>query len=221
MNYSYLIPEWFFGFDIAMELLFSLVTFAIAIFAMRVYNITKERKIRLFAMAFLLIGLSYLIWAFANLWFVSAVSEGFKSISLESFVFFDALAAYAFMILFTIGLVCIVYISCDLKEVKSFSLILGLSLMVIAASQYKLVTFRILSVFLLLFIVMHYVNEFTEKRNKQSLWILVVFTLLLIGSADFMLSPLYYQTYVIGHFLELTAYLILLGVLVKSIRKQN
>jgi hypothetical protein len=221
MHYSYLIPDWFFGFDIGMEILFSIVTFAIAIYSWKIYNLTKERKIKLFGIAFALIGFSYLIWAFANIWFVSVVSDGIKSVNLENFIFLDTFAAYSFMILFTLGLVFIVYISCDLKEVKSFSLILGLSLMVIGASHYKLVTFRILSVFLLLFIVMRYLNEYAQKKTKNSLAVLVAFTFLLIGSVDFMFSSSYYQTYVAGHFLELSAYLILLVVLIISVKQKN
>jgi hypothetical protein len=219
--YSYLIPNWFFGFDIAMELLFALVTLAIAVVSAKMYWVSRDRKIGLFGVAFACIGVSYLIWAFANLWFVGAVNDGFKSVSLESFIFFDAIAAYAFMFLFTLGLVCIVYISCDLREVKSFSLILGLALMVVAASEHKLVTFRLLSVFLLLFIVMRYINEYLEKRSTQSMYVLIGFTMLLLGSADFILSGAYYQTYIIGHFLELSAYLTLLVVLVKSIQPKK
>jgi hypothetical protein len=219
MNYTYTIPSWFFGFDIGMELLFAIITITVSIFAMKVYNISKERKIKIFAAAFGLIGISYIVWAFANLWFVQLIGEGFKQVSLNDFLILDIMAAYSFMVVFTLGLVLLVYVACDIKDLRFFSLIFGLSLMVIAASTHKLVTFRILSVFLLFFIVMHYVNEFAERKGKRSLSIMIAFSLLLLGSADFILSPVYYQAYVIGHLLELAAYLIILTLLVKSVKK--
>jgi len=219
MKYNYIIHDWFFGFDIAMELLFAVIVIALSIVSARIYFITRETKIGLFSAAFGMIGISYIIWATANILFVKAVSEGFREITFDKFLHYDIFAAYAFMVLFTTGLLFLVFTSCDFKGVRAFSLVLGLSLMVIGASQYKLVTFRILSVFFLIFIVFHYINEYATNKNSKTFWILIAFTLLMLGSADFMFSSKYHYAYVIGHVLELSAYLVMLSVLVKSIRQ--
>jgi len=191
----------------------------VEVVSFKIYRISCERKIKLFGIAFGLIGLSYIIWAFANIWFVNLLSDGFKQVNLNQFLLLDAIAAYSFMILFTLGLLILVYIACDIRDLRFFSLILGLSLMVIASSQYKLITFRILSVFLLFFIVMHYVNEFAQKKNKRTQAIMIAFSLLLLGSADFVFSPIFYQAYIIGHLLEMAAYLLILRILIKSVKR--
>ena len=219
MLYSYFIPNWFFGFDIAMELLFSFITFLVAIFAFRVSSITKDRKTKLFGISFLLISLSYVIWAGLNFWSVKLVNTGFREISINSVAFVGVSSLYAYMVLFVAGLVTLAYIICSEGKGKTYYLLLGLSLLVVASSLYKLVSFRILSIFLISFILYHYFDEYLKNKNKKTLYVFLAFILLFLSSIDFLLLPLYYQTYVLGHILELAAYLLILVTLIKSVKR--
>lgn len=219
MHYSYLIPDWFFGFDLGMEVLFALVAFSVAIVAFKINSVTKEKKIRLFGVAFLLIGISYVILAALNFWFVTIATEGFKIVNISDVQVIGVISLYAFMILFVSGLVTLVYITCDSNKGKTYYVIFGLSLMVIAASLYKLVTFRILAAFLFSFIAFHYFEEFLKNKNKRAFWTLMAFVFLFMGSVNFILSPIFYWSYIIGHLFELSAYMIILTILIKSVKK--
>lgn len=219
MDYTYIIPNWFFGFDIGMELLFSLITFLVAIVAFRIGQVTNERKIKLFGSAFLLIALSYLIWAGINYWFVNLSAGGYREVSIQSVAIIGVLSLYAYMILFASGLVTLSYLVCDSKKGKVYYLIFGLSLLVIFVSISKLVSFRILSLFLISVITYHYFEDYIEFKNKKSYLILLAFCLLFISSLVFIFSSVYYQAYVVGHVLELVAYVLILINLKKSVKR--
>src|SRR3989344_2734487 len=203
MNYSYLIPNWFFGFDIAMEILFAVITFITAVMAFKINSVTKERKIKLFGIAFLLISLSYIVLGGLNFWFVNLVSSGFRQVTIDNVQLIGVVSLYLYMVLFASGLITLAYINCDVKKGKIYYLLFGLGLLVIAASLHKLITFRILSVFLLSFISYHYFEEYLKNKNKKAFWSLIAFSLLFLSCVDFIFSPFYYQAYVIGHLLEL------------------
>ncbi len=219
MDYTYIIPNWFFGFDIAMELLFSLITFLVVIFAYRIGYFTKERKIKLFGTSFLLIGLSYIVWAGINFWFVNLGPEGVRELSIQSITLIGVLSLYAYMILFTAGLVSLAYLVCDTKKGIVYYLVFGLSLLVIFSSYYKLISFRILSIFLISVITYHYFEEYLRNKNKKSFLVLIAFLFLFSSSVVFVFSAIYYQAYVAGHILELVAYLLILINLIRSVKR--
>lgn len=216
---SYLIPNWFFGFDIAMELLFAVITFLVAVFAFKISSVTKEKKVKLFGIGFLLISLSYFVWAGLNYWFVDLVQDGFREISINQVAFIGVLSLYAYVTLFTIGLVTLAYLTCNNLGGRTYYLMIGLSLLVIASSLYKLISFRILSIFLISFILYRYFEDYLKNKNKKTLLVSLAFALLLLSSIDFLFLSVYYETYVLGHILELAAYLLILVNLIKSVKQ--
>lgn len=219
MHYSYLIPNWFFGFDVGMEILFAIITLLVAIFSFKVYNVTSERRIKLFGAAFVFISLSYVVWAGVNLWIVNEVSEGFREISLISPSPIDFVSLLLHVVLYTIGLVILTYAVSDFKYGKTFYLICGLSFLVLILGEYLLISFRILSVFLLAFITYYYLKNYLENRKASPLIILIAFILLVISNIEFVFSLFYYQSYIFGHILELSAYLLILFNLLRSVKK--
>ena len=219
MYESYLIPSWFFGFDIAMELLFAFVTFFVAIFAFKISSVTKERKIRLFGIGFLLISLSYFVWAGLNYWFVGLAQNGFREISLNQVAFIGIVSLYVYIGLFTMGAITLAYINCDNSRGRAYYLMIGLSLLVIASSLYKLISFRILCIFIISFILYRYFEEYLKNKNKKTFLVAVAFAFLLLSNIDFLFLSVYYEAYVLGHILELAAYLLILVNLIKSVKR--
>ncbi len=216
MPVLYTIPNWFFGFDIAMELAFGIITLAIALKAYQVYALSKERTLQRFGSGFLFIAISYLVWAALNFFIVSQTSSGFRTLSLDHLARIGILGVYAHILFFIVGLVMLVYTTFKFEQGEIHYLLLGLSLLVVAASFDKLITFRILSVFLLSFITYHYGTEWYQHKNKKTRSVLYAFILLLLSNADFIFSSYSYKPYVIGHFLELGAYALLLFTLLRS-----
>ena len=94
---------------------------------------------------------------------------------------------------------------------------LGLAVLVIESSVQRLLTFRIVSMFLLSFIAYHYYWEYVKRRNVKTLLVCSAFALLFISSIDLIFARNYSAAYVVGHFLEFAAYSLLLGSLLHTI----
>ena len=219
MNYVYLIPNWFFGFDSAMEILFGIITLAVSFVAWKIYRITQEKTVRHFSVGFFLIACSYILWAGINMFVVSKASEGVHLLAWDNLAVMSLLGVYAHMLLLISGLVTLAYTTFKIRNGGVYYIMLGLSLLVIVVSLNKIITFRILSVFLLSFITYYYFIEYLFRQNKKTQRIFIAFFLLLLSNLDFVFSSHSYQAYVLGHFIQLGAYILILMSLINSTKR--
>ncbi len=221
MAQYYFIPSWFYGFDSTLELLFGIITLIVAIFSYKIYNISKERKIRNFSLGFFLISFSYIIWAVLNISLIQKVAKG---VSFTALLDINNLwkLGLAFQMLFLIaGLAMLVYSVLDVKKGGIYYLLLGLSLTAIVASVERIITFRIVSLFLLSFIAYHYLWEYIENKNKTTLKVMFAFILLFISNLDMAFAPRYSGAFVAGHIIELIAYALILTTMAKTLKKKK
>ncbi len=219
MIYSYLIPDWFFKFGVGMEILFGIVTISIALIAFSCYKTIKEKSLMRFGTGFLLIALSYLTWAIINIILVKETGTGYRILISEGVPIIYIASIYLHMILFTSGLITLAYTTFKVDKGEIYYLLLGLGLLVVVSSFNKLVTFRILSVFLLIFITYNYLIDWIKNKNKKTLIIFTSFALLLLSNIDLVFSQQFYLSYVISHILELCAYATMLIGLVKTLKR--
>lgn len=214
MTHVYLIPHWFFGFDIAMELIFAIIAFAVSILAYKMYKLSQEREIKLISLSFGLIGASYIIWALSNLSLLAEAYEGILEADLSKMILWGSVSLFAFMFLYTTSLSTIAYTTFKTKKGGMYYLLVSLPLIAISASLNKFATFKIVSIFLLAFIVYHYASECTICNNKKANLMLWAFIFLLLSNITFLFVIQSYRAYVIGHVLELVAYILILFNLV-------
>lgn len=235
MTYFYLVPKWFLKFGIGIEIFFAVIAFAVALFAIKIYGISRQREIRLFGVSFFLISFSYLILALINLAVISPTIIRLAQLTTSNIARLGAIGVFSYTLLFISGLITLVYTTLRIKSWKVYYIILSLSLIIMITplvivtflydpiefrSLYTiLLTFRILSVFLLTFILYNYVEEYVRKKNKKTLLVVVAFSFLLISNAEFIFSFVYYEAYIMGHILEFIAYLFILLSLILTIKK--
>ena len=211
MSLSYFAPSWFFGYDIALELIFTIITFVVAMFALKIYKATDQKQVKLFGISFLLMSISYFIESIFNFMILSKANEEIcRVIKIQSIIFFDTMGIYAHMILMTLGLVTLVYMTFKTKKKRIFWLLLLTSLSGIILSRNKLYIFFVLSTIYLAFISWHFITNYLKNKQKKTLLIALAFLLLLFGDIHFMFSVNHQPFYVIGHVLELFAYLLIL-----------
>ncbi len=221
MVYYYVIPKWFFSLDIGLKILFASITFLVSFFSYKVYKISEHREAKLFSLSFLLISLSYFSWSLLNFLILPSykTAEEITRLIIERNTYLLLLGVFTHMALFLSGLITIVYTQFKIKNGKVYYMMLGLALLVLASSFNKVMTFHILSAFLLTFIIYNYIEEYSKRNNKKTLFVLIAFIFLFLSSIDFIFSLSYYQAYVIGHLFELIAYILILLSLISSIRK--
>ena len=76
MTFFYLVPSWFFGYGIALEIIFGIVTALVALLSMKVYNLCEQRECKLMGLAFSSIAISYFILPLVNLFAITQIKSG-------------------------------------------------------------------------------------------------------------------------------------------------
>lgn len=221
MVYYYLIPKWFFGLDISLKFLFAFITLAVSFFSFKIYRLSEHRETKLFAISFFLIFLSFLSSGLVNSIVLSGAkpTEDITHFVIERNTFFLFLGLFVHMAFFIAGLITLVYTQFKIKNGKVYYIMLGLALLIVFSAYNKVVTFNILSAFLITFIIYNYVNEYAKRGNKKIILVIAAFILLLLSSANFTFALTYYQAYIVGHMLGLAAYVLIISSLISSIRK--
>ena len=217
MDYLYLVPQWFFGLDILMELLFAFVTALVAYYSLKISSIADQREPGIFGMGFLLIAFSYIIKALVNL-FVLTNIEHARALSLANLDTIGLIGVYAHIFLFTAGLVTIAYITLKVKSVRVYTMLLLLSIGTIIFNDEKALAFNLISSFLLVFITINYVIEYTRNKNAKTALVAIAFFGLLLSGLGFIIAPTFYGNYVLDQSIEFVAY-ILIAISLVLIRK--
>ena len=207
----FLVPRWFYGYDIFFELIFAIITLIVSYYSYKMYKLTNESQLRLFSISFLFFSAYYFIQSFLNLGILEQINN--KAISMFNLMninFFNTFGIFLQAIFFTIGLVTLLYMTLDLDSKKIYLLLLLITLPLLFFSSNGLLLFYLLASILLVFIALFYFKNYTEKKSINSLLVFIAFDFLLFGQIHFIFSVNHAIYYVIGHFLELTAYIMIL-----------
>jgi hypothetical protein len=211
MSFANFSPEWFFGIDIALEFLFAIILLAVALFGLKIYKSTCQRYVKYFSLSFFLIGISYVIQSIFNYLMLSKLNEAICYVmKVQSITSFNLYGMYAHMLFMTIGLVFLVYMTFKIEDKRPLWLLMIISLLAILFSFNKLYTFYLISSVYLIFLVWHFLKNYLKNKTKNSLFIAIAFLFLFFGNVHFLFSMQHDLFYVIGHILELFAYLLIL-----------
>jgi len=219
------IPAWFFGYDILLEIAFALISLTVALYAFKMYKLSDQESSKLFGFAFLFISISYFIQSFLNFAILSKLNENICTLmKVQSVDSFNVIGIYVHMIFFIIGLVTLAYMTFNLKNKKLYSILLILAILPILFSVNQLYVFYMISSLLLAYILIHYTSNYLGNRQTKTMMVLIAFLFLLFSNLHFIFSVNHSLYYVIGHFLELIAYsLILLNLILvfKNVKKKK
>lgn len=217
---EYLIPQWFFGYNVLLELVFAVVTLLVGIYAFRVYKMSGQGQSRLFAISFIFISISYFIQSLFNFLIVSELNrEVCNAIKLSNINTLNALGVYSHIFFFISGLLILTYMTLKTKSIKVFSIIFILSYAMLWLSIDTMYAFYFLSSVLLAYITIYYISSYIKRRRIGNLMVLIAFAFLFFGSVHFILSINHSLFYALGHILGLVAYILILANLVMIIRK--
>lgn len=196
MAFDY-IPLWLVKYDLFFELIFLIATLILGIFSFKIYKKTKQKPILMFSLAFLSIALSYLLQTILN--FINFFGLGYMHL-------FDFGEIYIPHIFFMIGLLIFLYVTLNISKIRILLMIFLISLITILISSDKAFAFFILSTIYFIFISWHYLENYLDKEDTNSLLITLSFFILLVSNIDFVLSSRYELFYLVGYILELIAY---------------
>ncbi|RJQ16946.1 hypothetical protein C4573_02695 [Candidatus Woesearchaeota archaeon] len=214
-------PLWFQGFDIALEIIFAVITIAVSIIAFKLYRLTSERRIKLLATSFLLMALAYVVLFITNIATLVTVVKAPVIFweSLQKLIILNNVGVYLYIVLFLAGLTAILYMTLNVYQTRIYWLLLLPLLIALVFILNKLFLFYIFSSLILIFIVWYYFKCFRVNRHTSNTIIFVAFFFLFLGRVHFIFSINNALFYVLGHFLELIAYLLILFNLLIAMKK--
>ena len=215
----YLIPTWFFGYDIALELLFAVVTMAVAVYSFKMYRIVREPGCRTLGLGFLFISLAHILWSGINFSVSHALNQSTRTVSLDALSYIGLVGVFGYLMLSILGLALILYTTLPQRSQRTFPIIASLALIVPIFASYKALAFYFVSSLLLFFIVLHYVLRFIDNSKRTDSLVLLAFVFIFLGTLDFTFTTLNYSHYVLGHVLQFVGYGLMLASLIKTLKR--
>lgn len=213
-------PNWFFAYGLAFGLAFAAISLAVSIYSFKIYKLSGQRQSKLFGVAFLLFSISYFIQFFLNVAIVSKLSERILNIiQFQSVITLNTLSIFVHMVLFTLGLVTLIYMISGVKNKWMYLGLMFFSVLFLFLSANKINFFYIFSSLLLVIISIYYFQHSIKHKSVNSILIVIAFFLLLIGHIHFIFLINNNIEYVLGSFLELGAYILILINLFRVLRK--
>jgi hypothetical protein len=211
MGNVFITPQWFFGYDILLEVLFAVITLLVSFYAWKIYKISGERNIKLFSLAFFFIAASYIVQSVLNFIMMARLDDDICGlIKLQDVYLLNLFGIYVHAILFLIGLLLLAYVALRIYSLQTFILLFLLVFSALYFSPYKTFLLYMLSAVLLGFIVYYYLRNYWATRKSTSLIVLIAMILLFIAYLQFIFAMDNSTYYVIGHILELIAYILVL-----------
>lgn len=200
-------PDWFFGYDVLLEFLFAIVTFIVALLGFRIYHRTSQKQPLFLAWGFLLISISNILQSILNFLAITELNENVCGvINLQSITVFNTVGTYLHMFFMVLGLAVLSFMTLRSDDLRGLFLIAILSLLAVFFSANPLYFFYVVSSLLLLFISWFFIRNFLQNKQTKTLLVAIAFLFLLFGSVHFLIAVNHQLFYVVGHFLELVAY---------------
>jgi hypothetical protein len=224
-------PQWFHGLDYYFELFAFIITFFIALYALRVFTLTWDRKYLYFTLAFVSISANYAIRApmdwFLYRNFLPNVPNLARAVSVvvETPVLHQLAIILSSLFLLS-GFLLLAAVYLGLKDPKVL-LLLEAGLIVILMSQFfidarafYILLGHLLLILMLAFIISHLFSLYTRHKTTSRLIVIFAMSCLLLAHASYILIP-YINEYLygVGHGLQLLGYVLLLANILLVFKK--
>ena len=210
------VPETFLKYDLALELLFALITGLLAAMAFGIYRMSRHYQAKFFGAAFTLISVSYLAQGLTSIFIITPLDESIDLAS-DALTLTDVnnLGANMHILLFTAGLVTLAYMTMGVRNWKVYTAIMLASTLGFVMSSNRLLFFYMLSVILFALVAYHYLVNYLRQRSVEALIVTIAFILLFIRSVYFVFSIGSETAYIIARVSAFAAYLLILVNLVR------
>lgn len=217
-------PLWFIQSEIGIQLIFAIVTLLVAFYAYRVYRIARQENSFYLGAGFLSISIAYFIQAFFNFLLLRQVTTcGFLSFmaghQVQSTMTLSVLVVFLHMLFMVAGFSVLSYITLKERNIKSFYLILILSVASLIFAGNMSVMFYVLLTIMLAFITIQYGLRFNKKPTIDTFIVFLGFGIVFLGKIQLALASALSALYISGHIVTLAGYLLLLINLMRVVKK--
>ncbi len=206
----------FYGIDSLIEFLIIIVSLIISLYSRRIYKIIKDKNYRFFSWAFLAIAISFVFKILSNFTIVNRIK--IEGVNFAYIIFsqprympiVDFLTFILYKAFYLSGLLILFFIVSRTKDREKIFLFVYLSAIAVLFSIYFNFVFHITLIFLLLFLTLHFYDNYKEHRTTNSLLVFIAFLVVLLSHLSFAFSDIYPLFYLIGEGFLLIGFLSLL-----------
>ncbi len=195
-------PQWFIGFDSAMQIVDATIAFAIGYYALKGYRLIRERTLLFLHFSFVLLGVGLLVDGVVTIPVLAF--RGLLPIITVSYLvrIMAEIAAYA-LLLFAY-----------LRQTRSFVGATTLSAMVLYYHPLP----EVVVFFLVAYLAAQAAMNHSVKKERNSLLVFIGFALLSVSHLFFILPPILKFFFVMAHVSQLLGFVALLTMLLRVAR---
>lgn len=223
-------PKWFNGVDVVFECISVVVLILIAAYSLKLYKFNKNKNFKDFAIAFFIIGAAFLAKILTNITVYYNVLEtfdiGLLSFTISSYksssIFYN-MGYFFYRLLILVGLYLFITII-DKRETNSLFMIYFIAVTTIF-STWNYYIFHATAFLFAGYIAYIYfksykqkVCELCDKRVNNIKYPLLAFLVITLSNAIFIFSRINGYIYVIGEYIQLIGYIILLYAFIRVIK---
>ena len=211
-------PAWFFGTDIAIQVLGLVISLIIAYYGYKLYKITSKKLDLYFSIAFFLLGLEFIIYILV----IPAVFIYYNYFpTLQPGILLTIARSLNFIYMFAISLAYI-FLILVYSGIEKKNVIALISSLILALTLYSYITrsyfcFNLTSTLLTGFIVFHAYRNYLAKKTKNAFLVLLTFVLLTFS--HFILAYAFYTNiqlaFLPGHISQFLGFASLLIMLIR------
>jgi hypothetical protein len=209
-------PKWFYGRDIFIDIISTLVLILIIFFTTKAYFLTKKKNYFFFSASFFLIFLSLLGKILMNFTIYNEIVDtrhyGFATLTYEKIIssdnlYFAGFLCYRVFTLFGLYLLYSIYHKQSLGNTIFVFLLIILSMYYSHSSSF---IFYFLTFILLVLISIQYFKKYKENRHSNTKLLIYSFSIIAISQLISIFIKTNLLFYVIAEVIQLIGYIILL-----------
>jgi len=218
-------PKWFYGKDIAIDVVSIFVLSLIAFFSMQYYKLNKRNKKHLFlSISFFLIALSFLFKIATNFTIYYRMLEtrhfGFFTLTYSAskssnVLFFIGFLMYRMLMLLGFYILYSIYIK---QNKVNIFLIIYLILISTYFSRSAYYIFHLTAIILLIIVSFKYLKNYRKTKHNTNRWLLYSFVLIAVSQIIFVFIKIHAIFYVIAELIQLLGYIGLLITFIKVLK---
>jgi hypothetical protein len=198
-------PAWFFGFDSLMEFIAFTIAIAVAYQALKGYNLSRQRSFLYLNLSFVLLGAGLLIEGLSNLVVVLVrFHRGFVVLAPLGYTinFITQVLAY--------GILIFTYVQ-QTKKIGTELAMVAVPLLLFERNAFT----ELILVFLLVYIAIQTVINYSINKTTASLLVLGAFASLAVSHLFFLLFTVVPVFFAFAHIAQLFGFLLLLAMLLR------
>ncbi|MBS3089245.1 hypothetical protein J4402_05765 [Candidatus Pacearchaeota archaeon] len=218
MTQLHYIPSWFFGFNIAFEMIFMLAAALVALYSYRIYKISSQKEIKLFGISFALLSASYFVSSIISLFFISALEGNLLAIAIHRILNAQNIAVASYILFLILGHITLLYTTLRVERKRIYGLLIAMAFIAINFSFNKVFMIYFISSLCLLFVNYHYYMEFIKRKNKTVFLTFWGMFFLFVSNVIFLVQESSATIYVISHVTELIGYCFIASSLLRVIK---